>query len=171
MLSREEKGKIISDIKNDLSKAKALFVTNLIGIEANSAVKVRKGVRDAKGKIVIARNKLFEKAAIGTQFEPILKGLKGPQAVAYAFEDAAAVAKSLTESAKELELVQIKSAVLDGKVLSMADIKMLASLPSRDQMLGTLLATFNAPISAFARVMNLIKEQKEGAGATAPQEA
>ena len=169
MLSREEKGKIISDIKIDLGKAKALFVTNLIGIESNSAVSVRKGVRDAKGKIVVARNKLFEKAAQGTQFEPILKGLKGPQAVAYAFEDAAAVAKSLTNSAKELELVQIKAAVLDGKVLSLADIKMLASLPSRLEMLGTLLATFNAPISAFARVIFAIKEQKEG-GAAAVEE-
>jgi large subunit ribosomal protein L10 len=169
MLTREEKSTIIAAIKVDLAKAKALFVTNLVGIEANSAVSVRKGVRDAKGKIVIARNKLLEKAAQGTHFEPILKGLKGPQAVAYAFEDAAAVAKSLTDSAKDLELVKIKSAVLDGKVLSAADIKMLASLPSRDQMLGTLLATFNAPISAFARVMNLIKEQKEGGAEVAPQ--
>ncbi len=170
MLSREEKGKIISDIKNDLGKAKALFVTNLIGIEANSAVAVRKGVRDAKGKIVITRNKLFEKAGVGTQFEPILKGLKGPQAIAYAFEDAAAVAKSLTDSAKELELVAIKAAVLDGRVLSAAEIKTLASLPSKDQMLGTLLATFNAPVSAFARVLNAIREQKEG-GAAAPAQA
>jgi large subunit ribosomal protein L10 len=169
MLSREEKGKIISDIKNDLGKAKALFVTNLIGIEANSAVAVRKGVRDAKGKIVITRNKLFEKAAAGTQFEPVLKGLKGPQAVAFAFEDAAAVAKSLSDSGKELELVKITGAILDGKVLSAAEIKTLASLPSRDQMLGTLLATFNAPVSAFARVLNAIREQKESGAVAAPQ--
>lgn len=171
MLSRSEKEAIVNGLKDDISNAKAVFLTNLIGVTSNESVKVRKDVRDAKGKVVITRNTLFERAAKGTDVEGLLKGLKGPTAVAFAFEDTAAVAKCLFEAGKELELVELKGGILDGKLLSPAELKALAQLPSRDQMLATLLATFNAPISALARVLNAIKESKEGGATPAPAEA
>ena len=88
--------------------------------------------------------------------------------MAFAFKDAAAVAKKLTEVNKDFELVSIKAGALPDKVLTPAEIKQLASLPSREQMLATVLATFNAPVSAFVRVLNAIKEkQEQGAGAAA----
>lgn len=161
MLSRNDKSEIIESLKQDLSKSSAIFLTNLVGIGANDAVAVRKGVRTAGGKVVVARNTLFVKAAIGTAYADLFKGLKGPTAVAFAFDDAAAVAKSLKTSGAELELVQLRGGVLDGKLLSTAEVKALADLPSKDQMLGTMLATFIAPVSALARVLNAIREQKE----------
>ncbi len=161
MLSRAEKGAIIEDLKKDLADSKALFVTNLIGIPANDAVAIRKAVREAQGKLVVTRNTLFAKAAKGTAAEKLLGSLKGPHAVAFAFNDPAAVAKCIKEAGESLELVQLKGGILDGQELSVAQAKQLASLPSRDQMLGTLLATFMAPTSAFARVLFAIKEKKE----------
>jgi large subunit ribosomal protein L10 len=161
MLNRTEKEAIIQDLKVDIGNAKAIFLTNLIGITSNDAVKVRKAVRDAKGKMVVTRNTLFRKASTGTPAEQLLADLKGPHALAFAFDDAAAVAKCLKEAGADLELVELKGGVLDGKVLSKAQVKQLADLPSRDQMLGTLLATFMAPASAFARVLYAINEKKE----------
>jgi len=172
MLTRPEKEKIIAGIKTDIDQAQAVFLTNLIGLPSNDAVKLRKSVRDAKGKIVITRNTFFERAGKDTACEEILADLKGTNAIAFAFEDAAAVAKSLFDAGKEHgEIVELRAGVLEGKTLSPEQVVELAKLPSRDQMLATLLATFNAPVSAFVRVMNSIKEKKEEGGEAVAAEA
>ncbi len=163
MLTRQEKEKIIADLRSDIEKSQALFVTNLIGVTSPTAVEIRKKVREADGKVVVTRNTLFAKAAKGTYCETLLASLKGPHAVAFAFKDPAAVAKCIKEAGDVNQVVTLEGGTLDGKVLSVAEVKTLANLPSRDQMLGTLLATFNAPISALARVLNSIREQKETA--------
>lgn len=172
MLSRSDKEAIVEGLKANIDKAQALFVTNLIGVASNDAVAIRKSVRDAKGAIAVTRNTLFERAAKGTYAEEMLSNLKGPTAVAFAFEDAAAVAKCLKEAGKNHEIVEFRGGLLEGKTLSVAEVKALADLPSRDEMLGTLLATFMAPASAFARVMNEIKLKAEsGADMTPAAEA
>ena len=163
MLNRSEKEAIIQDLQKDIGKAKAIFLTNLIGISSNDAVSVRKAVRDSNGKMVVTRNTLFRKAAVGTPAEALLADLKGPHALAFAFDDPAAVAKCLKVAGSTLDLVDMKGGVLDGQMLTKAQVKQLADLPSRDQMLGTLLATFLAPVSAFARVLYAIQEKKEQA--------
>ena len=167
MLNRSEKEAIIQDLVKDIGRSKAIFLTNLIGIKSNEAVSVRKAVRDSNGKMVVTRNTLFKKAAAGTSLESLVANLSGPHALAFAFDDPAAVAKSLKEAGASLELVELKGGVLDGQVLSKAQVKQLADLPSRDQMLGTLLATFLAPVSAFARVLYAIQEKKEKGELTA----
>lgn len=165
MLKRADKEAIISSIKSDFDKSQAVFLTNLIGLTSNDAVNLRKKVRLAGGKVLVTRNSFFEKASAGTTYEKTFSKLKGPHALAFAFTDAAAVAKCLKEANSENELVSLKGGVLDGKNLSAQELKQLADLPSRDQMLGTLLATFIAPVSALARVLHAIKEQKESAAA------
>ena len=161
MLTRAEKDVIVTGIRDKIDQARAVFVTNLIGIPSNEANDVRKKVRDSQGTVVITRNTLFARAAEGTKAENLLKGLKGPNAVAFAFEDAPGVAKVLYDASKELDLIEFKSGILGDQELSAEEIVALAKLPSRDQMLATVLATFNAPIGAFARVLHAIKEQKE----------
>lgn len=171
MLSRSDKEAIVKSLKTDFDNAKAVFLTNLIGVTSNDAVEIRKNVRDMQGKIVVTRNNLFKKAAEGNGASVLFENLKGPHAVAFAFEDVPGVAKCLKTAGSAHEVVELKSGFFDGKELSTAEVKHLADLPSRDEMLGTLLATFIAPVSAFARVMHAIKEQKEAGAAPAPVEA
>lgn len=164
MMTREEKDVVVSAIKANIEKAQGVFLTNLVGIPSVDSVRIRKQVREAKGHVVITRNTLFARAAKGTYAESLLADLKGSTAVAFAFEEAPAVAKIINDAAGEFDgIVTIKGGILDGKSLSKAEVIALAKLPSRDQMLGTLLATFNAPVSAFARVLNAIKEKQETA--------
>ncbi|OUR94025.1 50S ribosomal protein L10 [Halobacteriovorax marinus] len=171
MLTREEKGAIVDSLKSDIEKAQGIFLTNVIGLTSNDGVALRKDIRDANGKLVVTRNTLFARAAKGTEAEEMLSDLKGPQAVAFAFEDAPGVAKALKEAGKTHELVELRGGILDGKVLSLEDVMALADLPSRDEMLGTLLATFNAPISALARVLFAVQESKDAGEEAAPVEA
>lgn len=171
MLSKAEKSEKIAQLKEEISNAQGVFLTNLIGISSNDAVALRKNIREVNGKVVVTRNTLFRKAAEGTAAENLLSNLKGPHALAFAFDDAAAVAKCLKNASKEHEQVSLLAGVLDGNELSVEEVTQLADLPSRDEMLGTLLATFNAPISALARVLNSIKEQKEEGTTEAATEA
>lgn len=162
MMTRAEKDVVVAEIKANIEKAQAVFLTNLVGIPSVDSVRIRKQVREAKGHMVITRNTLFARAAKGTSAESLLADLKGSTAVAFAFEEAPAVAKIINDAAGEFDgIVTIKGGMLDGKELSTAEVVALAKLPSRDEMLGTLLATFNAPVSAFARVLNAIKEKQE----------
>ena len=164
MMTRAEKDVVVAQIKANIEKSQAVFLTNLVGIPSVDSVRIRKQVREAKGHMVITRNTLFARAAKGTHAESLLADLKGSTAVAFAFEEAPAVAKIINDAAGEFDgIVTIKGGMLDGKTLSKAEVIALAKLPSRDQMLGTLLATFNAPVSAFARVLNAIKEKQEAA--------
>jgi large subunit ribosomal protein L10 len=162
MLNRAEKTKLVTDLREKMNSSAAVFLTNLIGLSANDAVELRKQVREVGGSISVSRNTLFKLAAEGSPAEEAFKDLKGPHAVAFASEDAAAVAKCLKKAGENSEnLVSLKAGFLEGKLLSSEELITLANLPSKDQMLATLLATFNAPIGAFARVLNAIKEQKE----------
>ncbi len=162
MMTRAEKDAVVSSIKQKIEKSQAVFLTNLVGIPSVDSVRIRKNVRDAKGHMVITRNTLFARAAKGTMAEGLLADLKGSSAVAFAYEDAAAVAKVVNDASGEFsDIVTIKGGVLGTQKLTKAEVIALAKLPSRNEMLGTLLATFNAPVSAFARVLFAINEQKQ----------
>ncbi len=161
-MTRAEKDVVVASLKEKIQKSQAVFLTNLVGIPSNDAVRIRKNVRDAKGFMAITKNTLFARAAQGTYAEPLLKDLTGNNAVAFAYEDAAAVAKAVNDATGDFEnIVVIKGGMLGSQKLSKAEVVALAKLPSRDQMLATLLATFNAPAGAFVRVLDAIKSQKE----------
>ncbi|MBP9674536.1 MAG: 50S ribosomal protein L10 [Bacteriovoracaceae bacterium] len=164
IINKAKKEELVSNIRQNLDKAKGVFVTNLVGIEANKAVQIRKEVREAGGVVMISRNTLFARASQGTPYEKILSGLKGSTAVAFAFEDPVMVAKVLFDASKENEVIHLNSGFLGDKELSKAEVATLAKLPSRNQMLATLLATFNAPVSAFVRVLDSIRKKKEEGG-------
>jgi large subunit ribosomal protein L10 len=166
MLTRSEKDQIISDLRDKIDKSEGIFLTNVVGITANESVELRKQIREKNGALVVTKNKLFVVAAKGTKAEEVLSGLKGTNAVAFAYDDAPGVAKAINDSAKELEAVELKAGLLEDKVLDANELKALANLPSKEQMLATLLATFNAPVSAFVRTIEAIrakKEEEEGA--------
>lgn len=163
-MNRAQKDAVIKDLKEKIESSKALFLTNMIGIKSNEAVAIRKNVREAKGAVVVTKNSLFGKAAAGTYAEELLTGLKGTNAVAFAFEDAPGVAKAVFEASKDLEHVTIGKGYLGTDLLEAAKVTELAKLPSRDEMLGTVLATMMAPVSALARVLNAIKDECETQG-------
>ncbi|MDP7321771.1 MAG: 50S ribosomal protein L10 [Bacteriovoracaceae bacterium] len=164
MITRESKDAVIQDLKEKITNSRAIFLTNVIGMEANQAVELRKSIRDAKGALVVTRNTLFGKAAQGTYAEELLTGLKGTNAVAFAFEDAPGVAKAILETSKEIEQVTLGRGYLSEELLDEGRVLALAKLPSRDEMLGTLLATCQAPVSSLARLLNAIKDECESQG-------
>lgn len=172
MITRDKKDAIIADLKEKIENSRAVFLTNLIGVGSNDANEIRKKIRDSKGSVVITRNTLLERASKGTDAEGLFTGLKGPNAAAFAFEDAPGVAKALYEAGKEIEVITLTKGLLGGKELDKGELEALAKLPSKDVMLATVLATMNAPIGSFVRLLDAIKRQKEEGGeAPAPEAA
>jgi large subunit ribosomal protein L10 len=112
------------------------------------------------------KNTLARRAAQGTQFEPLADSMVGP--LIYGISaDPIASAKVLQSFAKTQDLLVIKAGLYNGKLLDVAGIKSLASIPSRDELLSQLLGVMLAPVSAMARVLGAVATQK-AAGAPAP---
>ena len=97
----------------------------------------------------------------GTQFEELAKDLEGPTAIAVSSTDETAAAKQLFNFAKKADKLQLKSGVVDGVYYDAANIGVIATVPSREELLGRLLGSMQSPVANFARVINQIAESKE----------
>ena len=161
MLDKTQKQRVADSIRADIQRARGLFITNVVGIPAQEAVSLRKRLRESEGKIVVARNTLFKRAAEGTVAEEFLGNLQGCNALAFAFGEAPAVAKGLVEAGNDFDVVTLKGGFLDGEELSVKEILDLALLPSREEMLATVLASMMAPLSSFVRLVEAVREKKE----------
>jgi large subunit ribosomal protein L10 len=112
------------------------------------------------------KNTLARRAAQGTQFEPLADSMVGPLIYGISV-DPIASAKVLQNFAKTQDKLVITAGLYNGKLLDVAGVKSLASIPSRDELLSQLLGVMLAPVSAMARVLGAVAAQK-AAGAPAP---
>lgn len=177
-LEKSLKVKVVEDLQEKLGRANATFVAEYQGIKAVDMTAMRKALKEASIDFTVVRNTLSRRVFKGTAIESVCASLKGPSAIAFSYKDAAAAAKALTQFAKDQPKLKIKAGTLGTKILTLAEIQGLATLPSRDVLVAQLLATMNGPITGFARVLNgvptkllyalnAIKDQKEAAGAQA----
>ena len=100
-------------------------------------------------------------AAKGTAFETLDSSLEGPTAIAVSKEDATAPARILHNFSKTAPKLELKAGVVDGVTYDQDGIKLIATIPSRDELIGRLLGSIQSPITNFARVLNQIAESKE----------
>ena len=171
-MNRNEKATMVSELNDTFSRAKFAVVTDFRGLKVTDLEKLRGSLRECDAQFQIAKNTLLRLAVKGTDYEGLSKDFVGTTAVAVSFEDPVASAKALTEFAKENEAFAIRSAGLDGSVLTAEDVKALSKLPGKDELRAMLLGTMAAVPTGFVRVLNAvpqklayclqaIKEQKE----------
>src|SRR5208282_2899799 len=128
------------------------------------------------------KNTLAELAGAGTPAEGVLKNLKGTNSIAFTYNDPVALAKALTKIAKDVPAFQFKSGVVEGRVISIAEIQQLANLPSKEELLSKIMFLLNAPAQRIAIALNAlprnlavtvneaIKANKFGSGGAASSE-
>jgi large subunit ribosomal protein L10 len=171
-LNRDEKAGKVRALNETFSKAKFAVVTDYRGLKVTELEKLRAELRQKNAFIQIAKNTLLKLAVKGTQYEGLDESFTGTTAIAFSFEEPVGPAKALSDFAKEFEALQIRSAVMDGRILSADDVKALAKLPSKEQLLGQLCGVLVAVPTGFVRALNgvpnnlvyalqAIKEQKE----------
>jgi large subunit ribosomal protein L10 len=175
-MERSKKEEIVAGLNRIFSEAQAVFVTDFKGINMGTLSGLRVKAREAGCEFQVAKNTLMKLAARDTTISQLEHLFVGNNALGRTDKDPVALAKVLVEFAKGNDKFIIKGGVLGGKALTPAQIKALASLPSREALLATFLGTLNAVPTGFVRVLaavpqkllyalTAIRDQKEKAAA------
>lgn len=160
-MKRTEKEQLVSELKGKMDGATALYFTDFTGLNVKRMTELRRRLRRAGVEYVVIKNTL----ALRAVNESGLAGskLKGPTGVAVS-KDAAAAAKVLIDFARENEQrPSVKGGLVDGEVVTEAEVKKLATLPSRDAALGMLAGAMNGVLMVFALALDSRKQQLENA--------
>ncbi|MBU3567888.1 50S ribosomal protein L10 [Polynucleobacter sp. UK-Pondora-W15] len=165
-LNVQDKKAIVAVVGAQLAGAQTVVLAEYRGIPVEQLTKLRASARDQGVYLRVLKNTLARRAAQGTQFEPLADSMVGP--LIYGISaDPIASAKVLQNFAKTQDKLVITAGLYNGKLLDVAGVKSLASIPSRDELLSQLLGVMLAPVSAMARVLGAVAAQK-AAGAPAP---
>ncbi|PIF02838.1 MAG: 50S ribosomal protein L10 [Desulfococcus sp.] len=154
----DRKQEIVSDIHEKFEKSKIVIATDYKGLDVAAMTDLRAKLREADIEYRVVKNTLLVRAARDTGAESLIDSFKGPTAIAMSFDDPVAPAKVLTEFAKENGKLEIKSAVMEGKMLDLDGVKALSSLPPRDVLLAQALSTMNAVSTSFVRLLNAVPQ-------------
>jgi large subunit ribosomal protein L10 len=151
-MKRPEKDKLVAELKGKLSGAKALYYTDFTGLNVKRMTDLRRRLRKANVEYVVIKNTLAlravnESGLVGTR-------LRGQTGLVIA-KDPVAAAKVLADFAKENDQrPAVKGGLFEGKALDVDQVKRLASMPSREQMLAELGAGLQSPLAAFVGALN-----------------
>ena len=156
MSTKAFKSEKISQMKEKIEKAKVAIVTDYKGLSVEEITKLRRSIQKEDGDYMVTKNTLAKIAVKGTEYEVLTDALTGPVAIAFGFEDQVAPAKALAKFIKESKNGEILAAAMDGKLLSAAEAKALASLPSKQEIYAKMLGCINSPASGIANSINAV---------------
>jgi large subunit ribosomal protein L10 len=170
-VKKEQKQQRAEALHRELEKAKSVILSGFEGITVAQDTELRRQIAKAGARYRVAPNSLIERAAEGTAASPVAKSLRGTTSLAYTDTDPVALAKTLTSYARENPALVFKTGVVEGRVISLADLVAIANLPSREMLLAKALFLVSAPaqrlasaLAAAARSLAFVIQQgvKEG---------
>ena len=178
-ITKAKKYEKVAQLATELAGSTSAIVGTFAKLTVAQDYNLRKVVREAGGKYRVLKNKLAARAAKGTQVEAALQGLKGVSSVAYTAGDPVALTKAISTWVTDNAEFTFKLGIVDGKVISIEEIKQLATMPGRDELFSKLLFLINAPAQRLATVLaatgrdlavvvNQAVEQNKFSGAAAP---
>jgi large subunit ribosomal protein L10 len=153
-LTRAKKTEKVEKLAGELAGSTSAIIGTFKALTADKDFDLRKTVRGAGGHYHVVKNKLAARAAEGTQIEAALKGLKGVSSVAYTAGDPVALAKALSSWVKDNAEFTFKLGIIDGKVISVDEIKDLATMPGKEELFSKLLFLIQSPAQRLATVIN-----------------
>jgi large subunit ribosomal protein L10 len=151
--SLERKQQTIDLVSAQLADAQALILAEYRGIPVGAMTGLRAKARSSGVDLRVLKNTLARRAVKGTQFEKLSEQMSGPLVYGFA-KDPIAGAKILADFAKENELFVIRAGAMPNSVMSAAEVKVLATMPGRQELLAKLLGTMQAPMAKLVRTLN-----------------
>ncbi|HJC47395.1 MAG TPA: 50S ribosomal protein L10 [Candidatus Lachnoclostridium pullistercoris] len=161
MAKVELKQPIVAEISELLNGAASAVVVDYRGLTVEQDTQLRKKLRESDVSYKVYKNTMIRFAVKGTEFEALEPHLEGPTALAVSKTDATAPARILAEFAKTADKLELKAGVVEGNYYDEKGIQVIATIPSREILLGRLLGSMQSPIANFARVLNQIAEKAE----------
>ncbi|NLV91564.1 MAG: 50S ribosomal protein L10 [Firmicutes bacterium] len=175
-MPRADKVAAVAEIKENLSRSQGAVLADYRGLNVKQVTELRRQLREAGVEYKVVKNTLTIIAAKELGLDDLSQYLVGPTAIAFGYEDPVAPAKVLSDFAKDNKALELKAGVLNGEVIGLDEVKALAELPSREQLLAQVLRGMQAPIAGMVNVLQgtirnfvyaleAIRKQKEEAGA------
>jgi large subunit ribosomal protein L10 len=152
-LNLEQKQAMVAEVAARLAGAQAVIVAEYRGLDVGRVTQLRAKARKSGLYLRVLKNTLARRAVKGTPFEKLTDKLVGPLMYGIA-ADPVAGAKVLSEFARDNELFVIRGGAMPNTVMSAKDVKALALLPSREELLAKLMGTMLAPVAKLVRTMN-----------------
>ena len=150
---RPEKASKVAELKDLLTSSKGVVLVNYCGLTVAEDTELRAKMREAGVKYMVAKNTFIRIAAKEAGIEGLDSVLEHNTALAFSAEDPVAPAKILNDFSKDHKALELKAGVLDGKVIAVDEVKALAELPSREELLAKLVGSMQAPISGLVNVL------------------
>lgn len=174
MLNLSQKKDLVARVATQLAEAQITLLIDYKGLDVQKITRLRYELRQAGASMEVVKNTLLNLASKNTDAALMADFYKGPTAVVTSATDPVGPAKILVDFAKDNEKLEIKAAVFGGRLLETEEIKALAKMPSKEELLGKLVYTLNAVPTSFVNVLagvprglvnvlNGFKDQKEAA--------
>lgn len=158
-LTKQSKEALLESYGGGLATSPHAFLVGFEGITVTQVDDLRGRIRDNGGHYTVVKNRLALLAIEGTALQPLAEHFTGATGVAFSAEDPVGLAKALTEFAKENPALVFKGGLVDGQTVDVSEIDVIASMPSREELLSKLVFLLQSPITRFARGLNAITQQ------------
>jgi len=155
-ISRAKKTEKVQALAKELEGSTTAIIGTFSKLTVAKDFQLRKVIREAGGKYRVVKNKLAAVSGKGTKVEAALQGLQGVNSVAFTKGDPVALAKVFAKWASEDAEFQFKLGIVEGKLLTVAEIKALATMPGKDELFSKLLFLINSPAQRLATVINAV---------------
>ena len=151
-LSQQQKQNLVEQYQNGVAASPHVFLFDYKGISVPQVTELRRQVRDQGGQYQVVKNRLMLRAIGGSALAELEGQFEGPTAAVFG-ENPVALAKVLTEFAKEAKLLEFKAGLVEGRPVAAEEIEQIASLPSREELIAKLLFLLQSPITGLVRVL------------------
>lgn len=161
-MKREQKAELRSTMNEEFNGSGLVVVTHYSGLTVAEMSDLRDRVRESDAKFRVTKNRIARLALAGTQYEQLADLMVGPTAVSYS-ADPIAAAKAVVAFAKKNDKLVIRGGIMNGKVLTVQEVKALGELPSMDELRGKLVGLIQAPAAQIARVFKAYADKEQAA--------
>lgn len=158
-LTRDKKEQLVESYREGLGKAGTVILVSYKGVTVPQVTELRSRVRETGGNYTVVKNSLVLRAIQGGGLAGLENHFDGPVAVAYGDTDPVALAKVLTDFAKDVPAIELKAGLVDGQRVGSDELDEIAKLPSRDELIAKLLYLLQSPITNFVRSLAALPQQ------------
>lgn len=160
MSNQETKKALVEEIKTNIQNAKSIVLIDYRGISVAEDTALRKEFRNNNIVYKVYKNRLFKKACEELGINGFDSYLEGTTAFAFGMEEETVAPRIAKKQIKALSKMEIKAGYCDGEVIDAKKVDVLASIPSKEQLIANLLSMLNAPVSALARTLQAIADKE-----------
>ncbi len=151
----QRKHQIVEEVRERFLASKIVILAEYRGVDVSGMTELRRSARELNVYVRIVKNTLAKRAVENTGYECLKDRFLGPLAIALS-DDPVVVAKLMHEFSKSNDALKIQTGAMNGEILSPEELKVLATLPSRDELLARLVGTMSAPLQNLVGTLSQI---------------